>query len=133
MSSLHLVRAVLVANGLTHLLTGFALMFAPQWFFDNVAAFSPYNRHFMGDIGVFVFPLGVGLLWAARDPSRHKGLIGVAAAGGALHAINHLYDDSAAGQLTPQFFSNTLPLAALAILLLGAFVWLVRQRDARAS
>jgi len=121
------IRAAIALNGLNYLFVGLALIFAPQWFFDHIGNFPPFNRHYSGDLGVFLLPLGIGLLWAARDPARHLGLIGVAVAGSWLHVVNHLFDDLAEGALPPEFFSNTLPLLALAILLSAAYFSLMRS------
>jgi len=129
-SRLLFIRAAILLNALNYLLVGLALIFAPQWFFDNIGNFPPFNRHYSGDLGTFLLPLGIGLLWAARDPARHLGLIGVALAGGWLHVLNHLSDDLTAAALSPQFFSNTLPLLALAVLLSTAYAALLRQQSA---
>jgi len=129
-SRLLFIRAAILLNALNYLLVGLALIFAPQWFFDNIGNFPPFNRHYSGDLGTFLLPLGIGLLWAARDPARHLGLIGVALAGGWLHVLNHLSDDLTAAALSPQFFSNTLPLLALAVLLSAAYAALLRQQSA---
>jgi hypothetical protein len=122
------IRVVIVLNGLNYLFVGLALIFAPQWFFDNIGNFPPFNRHYSGDLGAFLLPLGIGLLWAARDPARHLGLIGVALAGSWWHVLNHLFDDLVEGALSPLFFSNTLPLLALAVLLSVAYFSLLRPR-----
>ena len=115
------IRTMIVLNGLNNLLIGLALIFAPEWFFANIGRFPPYNRHFLGDVGVLMLPLGAGLLWAACDPAKHKSLIAVAVAGSWLHALNHLYDDWISQALSPLFFTNTLPLIALALLLSTAY------------
>ncbi len=73
------VRGVVVVAGIGYLLTGLALMFAPEWFFQNIGLFPPFNRHYAGDLGMFQIPLGIGLLIAICNPVRHRGLIGVAA------------------------------------------------------
>ena len=127
-SRLLFIRAAILLNALNYLLVGLALIFAPQWFFDNIGNFPPFNRHYSGDLGAFLLPLGIGLLWAARDPARHLGLIGVALAGSWLHVLNHLFDDLVEGALSPLFFSNTLPLLALAVLLSAAYAALLRPQ-----
>src|SRR5712691_8523067 len=78
--------------GLAYLLTGIALLFAPVWFFQTIGHFPPFNRHYEGDLGSFLLPLGVGLLVAARAPLKHIWVIRVAALGSLLHAGNHMYD-----------------------------------------
>ena len=52
---------------------------------------TPFNRHYAGDLGAFLLPLGLALLVAARQPSRHLLLVGMAAGASLLHALNHRY------------------------------------------
>lgn len=94
------VRAALVAGGIFYLLSGAGLLFTPEWFFENVGNYPPFNRHYVGDVGAFLLPLGIALVWAARNPAQHRGLIAFATAGSGVHAFNHLYDDLA-GRLPP--------------------------------
>jgi len=122
------IRFVVILNGFANLFSGLALLFAPQWFFDSVADFQPFNRHFLGDVGAFILPLGIGLLIAARDPRKYRTLIGLAALGNILHIINHLYDDLVIERgATLHWLTNTLPLLVLAILLIGAYMILIRE------
>lgn len=107
-----LVRAALVAGGAFYLLTGIALLFAPQWFFDNIGFYPPYNRHYEGDLGAFTIPLGIALLLAARRPARHRSLVAFAFAASLVHALNHLLDDPVV---------NTLPLFLFAVMLGAAW------------
>jgi len=65
--------------GAAYLLIGIALLFAPGWFFSAIGNFQPFNRHYEGDLGSFLLPLGIGLLVAARDPARYIWVIRVAA------------------------------------------------------
>jgi hypothetical protein len=78
--------------GVAYLLIGIALLFAPAWFFSAIGNFQPFNRHYEGDLGSFLLPLGIGLLIAARDPARHIWVIRVAALGSLIHVGNHIYD-----------------------------------------
>ena len=114
---------------LMYVLPGIALIFAPTWFFNAIADFPPFNRHYMGDAGVFSFALGVGLLMAMRRPAQNRAVIGTAAVGNALHVINHLYDDIIVdgGNLT-HLLSNSLPLGIVAILLIGVWVVTIPNR-----
>lgn len=61
------------------------------------------------------------------DPLRHRSLIGVAGAGSALHAVNHLYDDFVAGHAAAHFLTETAPLLVLAVLLTVAYFALRRS------
>jgi hypothetical protein len=113
-------QIVVAASGAFYTLTGLALLFAPEWFFENIGHFPPFNRHFIGDIGAFLIPLGLGLLLAARAPRRHRLLIGVAALGSVIHLLNHLYDDALGNAWSLEhFLRETLPLALVA----AALAW----------
>ncbi|MEP7198255.1 MAG: hypothetical protein ABI874_00445 [Chloroflexota bacterium] len=118
MNVARLTQIILVAAGLGYLLIGLTQLLAPQWFFTNVGNFPPFNRHYVGDLGAFTLPLGVGLLFAARAPRQHRSLIGVGAGISTLHALNHLYDDLVTG---PAAFAQTLSLLLLAALLIVAW------------
>jgi len=120
-SRLTFAQIVVAIAGAVNLIAGAMLLLAPAWFFEAIGNFPPFNRHYMGDVGAFLLPLGVGLMIAAADPHRHRGLIGVAAAGSLLHVGNHLYDDFVIGQSSAHFVSETLPLLVLAILLIVAY------------
>ncbi|HLF27119.1 MAG TPA: hypothetical protein VJG32_12340 [Anaerolineae bacterium] len=120
------VQIAVAIAGAVYLFTGVFLMFAPAWFFDTFGKFPPFNRHYMGDLGSFLLPLGIGLLVAAGEPRRYRGLIGVAAVGSLIHAGNHLYADLTAGQIPPYFLQTTLPLLVLASLLIVAWIGLRR-------
>jgi hypothetical protein len=120
-------RTVVAITGLFYALAGLALLLAPAWFFNNVGAFPPFNRHYAGDLGTFLLPLGIGLLVAARDPARHRTLIGVITAASVLHFFNHLYDDLALGDMV-HLVRDSAPLLILALLLLAAFYGLLKER-----
>lgn len=116
MKSLSFPQIAAAVGGITNIAAGLSLLIAPNWFYSIVADFPPFNRHFMSDVGAFLLPLGIGLLIAARDPAKHRGIIGVAAGGSLLHVLNHLYDDLGSFSLN-HFLLNTLPLLLLAVLL----------------
>jgi len=118
-------RVMLVLNGVIYIGIGVALILAPEWFFTNIGNFPPFNRHYEGDFGAFLLPLGAGFLYAARDPARHIALLGVVAAGGLLHALNHVYD-SVRGT---GGWDQTLALLLFAGLTLAALWQLVRDRS----
>jgi hypothetical protein len=115
------VSIVLGVAGVGYTLTGLALILAPLWFFDNIGPFAPYNRHYEGDLGMFLLPLGLGLLAAAREPARHRLLLAVATAGSLLHAGNHLYDAVIGATPATRVIQDVGPLIALGLLVLAAW------------
>ena len=83
---------VAVVVGLQFLALGAWALAAPRSFFDTVAAFEPYNQHFVQDIGAFQVGLGAVLLlayWRPRADGLAVALLGVGA-GAALHALSHI-------------------------------------------
>jgi hypothetical protein len=116
-SSSAFVRAVVITAGIFYAFTGLALLVAPQWFFETIGNFPPFNRHYMGDLGAFLLPVGLGLLAASRDPGRYLALIGAVAGANLIHAINHVYDAVRDAQPLSFWLIDTVPL----ILLAGAF------------
>ena len=113
-------KIILYAVGLVNAFSGAALVVAPLWFYENIGKFPPFNRHFLGDTGSFLFPIGVGVLFAARAPAHHRNLIGIAALANAIHALNHVYD-SIVEPSPDQLFSNTIPVLVIAVAL--SWVW----------
>jgi hypothetical protein len=116
-------RAVVAFSGIVYLLTGLTQLVAPFWFYTYIGNLPPFNRHYIGDLGSFLLPLGIGLLVAAKNPRAHRLLIGVAALGGLLHAMNHLYDEFASPLEPAPLQSPLLLLFALSL----AIVWLVER------
>ena len=109
--------------GVAYLLIGIALLFAPVWFFLAIGDFPPFNRHYEGDLGSFLLPLGIGLLVAARNPARNIWVIRVAALGSLLHVGNHIYD--ALYYATPpnsESFVQVVLLLVLALLLMAVSI-----------
>jgi hypothetical protein len=114
------VFAIVATMGISFTLTGLALLFAPQFFFDNIGTFPPFNRHYMGDLGTYSLPLGLALLWAARNPIQHRLLILAAVGINLMHAGNHAYDDLLVGTL-PSL--QTIILMVSGVLLAAALLF----------
>ena len=118
--NLRLAQIVVAVAGIFNLLTGVALLFAPVWFFQHIGTFGPYNRHYEGDLGAFLLALGLGLLFAARSPSRYGLVVWVGAMGSLIHACNHIYDAVIAGASLGDWLAQPVPLFVLAFLLIWA-------------
>lgn len=116
--SLRFAQVVVGLAGVVYLLTGLALLFASAWFFQSIGHFAPFNRHYEGDLGSFLLPIGIGLLVAMRNPVRHIWVIRVAALGSVLHVANHIYDAFIYWQPISQWGLQIGPLFVLALLLL---------------
>jgi hypothetical protein len=111
-------RAVAIGGGIGFVAPGVWAMVDPRSFFTALAAFEPYNQHFIQDIGAFQIGLGAVLLLAgvwARAQGLTVALLGVGV-GAAAHAVSHLIGRELGG--TPQF---DIPLVSgIAVLLLAA-------------
>ena len=121
------IPVVLALGGLMYSLVGAALLLAPAWFHETIGRFPPFNRHYLGDLGAFHLPLGVGLLVAACDPSRYRGIIGVAAATSLLHVANHLYDAAGARMPADQWLFQVPVLGVAAVALTACYLGITRS------
>lgn len=125
---MNLARGIVVLLGLGNTLAGLALLFAPQWFFANVAPFEPFNRHFMGDIGAFNLPIGLGMIYAAFRPQHHA-LIALGLAANGLHTLNHLYDSLWPGRDLEHFLRDGLPLLLSTLALGWAYLQFIKGEN----
>ncbi len=78
--------------GLFLVAVGLWAMAGPRSFFDALAAFEPYNRHLIQDIGAFQIGLGAVLLIAVSplgEDALTVALIGVGV-GLTAHTVSHL-------------------------------------------
>jgi hypothetical protein len=116
-SRLSVAQIAVGIMGVIYVLTGLALLFLPQWFFQNIGPFPPYNRHYESDAGSFILALGIGLVIAARDPARYRLLIAVVALGSLIHVFNHLYDDVQSGETLLHQITDLAPLVLFVLLL----------------
>jgi hypothetical protein len=111
-----IVRAVAILAAAFYASFGAWALLAPRSFFDTVAAFPPYNEHFLHDLGAFQLGLGAAVLGAlAIRRSLVAGLVGVAVAS-VLHAATHAVDAHLGGQPTDPWVLGLF--AALVVLAL---------------
>ncbi len=121
MKSSNWIRLLVLVAGLNYVLTGLALLVAPTWFFENIGPFGLFNRHYLGDLGAFLLPMGIGLLVAARQPRQQLLLIAVVAAGNIIHASNHIYDAILGQEALAHWLSDTIPLVFFAVIFMLVF------------
>ena len=96
----------------------------PATFYENVAGFPPFNRHFLRDAGAFQLGIGAGLAAGLlRRPGFLVGLIGASTAAVA-HAVSHVIDREQGGNPSDHVF-----LWALAVLLTAAAIVEARRRQ----
>ena len=118
-------RAQLVSNlvvaafGLLTLALGIWAITDTTSFFDNIAEWPPYNRHFIHDLGAFQIALGAALLFALmwREDAVLAAL-GGAAIGGTLHWVVHIADEEFGGRDLDPYL-----LGVVALILVVTFVW----------
>lgn len=112
-----LPRLVAVAVGLFFVALGLWAFFDPRSFYDQLATFPPYNRHFLHDVGAFQIGIGATLLLAAGWRDALGVALGGAAIGGAIHTAAHVIDSDRGGKDTDPYLLGLLAL----ILAVGAF------------
>lgn len=117
------VSAVVLLVGLFLFVIGLWAFASPKTFFDQLAMWEPYNKHFLHDVGAFQMGLGATLMLAifVKD-SVLLALSGVSVAA-VMHAIAHAID-KAPGQGRP---SDPILLGILAAILVVAAVLRARS------
>ncbi len=110
-------RALIFLAGLVYLFVALSILAAPRWFYETFGRFPPYNRHYMGDTAAFILPLAVGLLVSAKDPDRHRLVIGIGAAASLVHLLNHLFDLVVEGHTHGHWLVDFVPLALFVVAL----------------
>lgn len=128
MKTYNWIRLLILVAGLNYVLSGLALLLAPTWFFENIGTFGTFNRHYLGDLGAFLLPMGIGLLVAVRQTRQHYLLIAVVAAGNIIHASNHIYDAILGEEDLAHWLSDTIPLVFFAVIFMLVF-WDRRQQS----
>jgi hypothetical protein len=114
------IKVVIAIAGVFYTATALTLISIPNWFYLNIGNFPPFNRHYEGDLGTFLLPMGIGLILAARDPIRNRLFIGVMAVGSLLHMLNHVYD--ALNEPLMHWAVDVLPLVIFGVVL-GMAAW----------
>jgi hypothetical protein len=84
------VIAVCLLCGWFYALVGVLLFCTPSLFFYRVAPIGLYNEHYAMDLGSFILPLRVFLIWAAWSRRWAQPVLMIAALGSALHLTSHL-------------------------------------------
>ncbi|WP_409430147.1 hypothetical protein ACJEIK_19565 [Mycobacterium sp. SMC-16] len=123
------LRIVLVTCAILGLITlalGIWAFVAPMSFFEVLAPFEPYNRHFLHDAGVLQIGVGVAMLLAAIRRSPVEVALGGFIAFEALHVVSHVIDRDLGGR--PVF-----DITALSILTIAGVAALIAGRRQRSN
>lgn len=115
-------RIAMVA-GVGFIAIGLWAFVAPSSFFDALATFKPYNRHFVHDIGSFQVGLGAVLVLAALVRDGLLVALSGVTIGSGFHVVSHLLDRNIGGKPT-----TDIPFFTVITLVLAAAAW-VRARE----
>jgi peptidoglycan/LPS O-acetylase OafA/YrhL len=111
------VRGAALVGAAVFAIPGAWAFLAPASFYEQVALFAPYNRHFLHDIGAFQLGIGAALALAPTGrPGPRIALCGAATAA-TLHAVAHAIDHGLGGR-----GADVPALALLAAALIAAAV-----------
>lgn len=116
------MRWVAGAIGLFLVVLGFWAFFAPESFYERIAAFPEYNRHFLHDAGAFQVGLGAVLLFALVWTDALLVALAGVAVGALLHFWAHVVDRDLGGRA-----GDPLSLGVIALVLVVAAVWRARE------
>lgn len=116
-----LAQLVLAVNVLLFAGLSMLILFWPQTF-QSLIQFAPFNRHYLGDAGVFQLAVILGLLWALPAPTRRVAHIWIGTLASLMHTANHVYDLLFVS--TPPLFALWLP-QTLALLVLALSLLIV--------
>lgn len=113
--------AMALVGGVMFVAFGVWALASPQSFFDQLAAFEPYNRHFVQDIGAFQIGLGAALLAARFLPDAL--MVGLAAGtiGSAAHTVSHVVGTDLGG--TPVVDIPTFAIVTVLLAVAAGMRW----------
>lgn len=92
------MRVVVLAAGIVTLAAGIWAFADPASFYEQLATFPPYNRHFIHDIGAFQIGTGVTLLITLRWKDAFFVVLSGSAVGTLFHFVAHLADTDLGGR-----------------------------------
>lgn len=117
MNTTKVVRAITALAALFFIVVGLWALIDPRSFYEQLAAFPPYNKHLFHDVGAFQTGIGATLLLALFRRDALQVVLWGTSVGMVLHAISHVIDRDLGGKSTDPF-----ALSAVAIVVLVAAV-----------
>ena len=107
-------RTVAVLAGVLFLGFGLWAFVDARSFYEQLAEFPPYNRHFVHDIGAFQIGIGAVLVLAALGRDSLASALGGAAVGSIVHAAAHVWDRDLGGKETDPWLFGVVALVLTA-------------------
>jgi hypothetical protein len=119
-SRVDLVSTIVVAAfGIFTLALGIWATLDTSSFYEEIAFFEPYNRHFLHDVGAFQMGLGAALLFAlVWRGDALLAVLGGATVGAVTHWAVHVADEEFGGRA-----SDPVSLGIIALVLTATFAW----------
>jgi hypothetical protein len=123
MAAERFVRVVALAGAAFFLVVGGWAFVDPAFFYDELAMFPPYNRHFLHDLGAFQLGLSAALALAVVGWDGLRVALWGAAVASVFHAAAHFMDEELGGRDADPFL-----LSLVAAVLVAAAVVAGRRR-----
>ena len=118
MNAERFIRAVTLAGAAVFILAGAWAFLGRGSFYERVAHFPPYNRHFLHDVGAFQLGLGTALALGLAGWDGRRVALWTVAVASVLHAASHIIDQDLDGRGTEVITSalqDERPRAALPV------------------
>lgn len=108
-----LSRLVAIAAGLSFAAFGLWAFVDARSFYEELAAFPPFNRHLLHDIGAFQIGIGSMLLLSSFWRDALGAALTGAAVAAAFHFVAHLWDRDIGGKDTDPFVFGVIALVLI--------------------
>ena len=113
------VRLGTAVVGAFYLIVGLWIFAQPHSFFDTLAVFRPYSRHFLHDAGAFQTGLGVTVLAALVSSDALLVVLSGVSVASWLHVVSHVLDRNLGGRPATDI-PGLVGIAVIATLAAGA-------------
>lgn len=118
MNAERFIRVVTLAGAAVFIVAGAWAFLGPGSFYERVAHFPPYNRHFLHDVGAFQLGLGTALALRLAGWEGRRVALWTVAMASVLHAASHIINRDLGGRGTDPLALTLVAAALLAAALL---------------